>query len=102
MTVLSVLVALLTAALAVTHAGAPESVPLYVVASGAVMAGCAFLGRGVYTFLRMFLAGYAITFAAFAVGFLIFAHGGSPPGRPTGCRRSSPSPSSPSPSPSSR
>jgi putative ATP-binding cassette transporter len=78
MTVLSVLVALLTAALAVTHAGAPESVPLYVVASGVVMAACAFLGRGVYTFLRMFLAGYAITFAAFAVGFLIFAHGGLP------------------------
>ena len=78
MTVLSVLVALLTAALAVTHMGAPDAVPLYVVASGAVMAACAFLGRGVYTFLRMFLAGYAITFAAFAVGFLIFAHGGLP------------------------
>lgn len=92
MTVLSVLIALLTAALAVTHAGAPGSVPLYVVVSGGVMAGCAFAGRGVFTFLRMFLAGYAIAFAVFAVGFLIFAQGGLPDWTPAWMQTLQPKP----------
>lgn len=78
MTVLSVLVALLTAGLAATHVGAPESVPIYVVASGVVMAACVWAGRGIFVFLRMFLAGYAIAYAVFASGFLVFAHGGLP------------------------
>lgn len=92
MTVLSVLIALLTAALAVTHVGSPESVPLYVVASGGVMAGCAFAGRGVFTFLRMFLAGYAIAFGVFAVGFLIFAQGGLPDWTPAWMQTLQPKP----------
>lgn len=78
MTALSVLVALLTAGLAMTHAGAPDSVPLYVVASGAIMTVAAWMGRRIYVFLRMFLAGYAVAYAVFAVGFLVFAHGGLP------------------------
>ncbi len=78
MILLSVVVAVLTGAMAVANLAHPGAIPLYVVASGVAMTGATFLSGRIYTFLRLFVAGYAITFCLFAVGFLVFASGGLP------------------------
>jgi putative ATP-binding cassette transporter len=78
MIVLSVLVAALTVAVAGTHIANPEAVPQYVIWSGIGMAVATFLARDIFVFLRMFAAGYAITFALFAVGFVVVGNGGLP------------------------
>ena len=75
---LSALVALLTVAMALTRIANPETVPLYVIAAGAVMAAVTYLSARIYVFLRMFNAGYAITFCLFALGFVVFGNGGLP------------------------
>jgi vitamin B12/bleomycin/antimicrobial peptide transport system ATP-binding/permease protein len=75
---LSALVALLTVAMALTRIANPEAVPLYAIAAGAVMAAVTYLSARIYVFLRMFNAGYAITFCIFAVGFIVFGNGGLP------------------------
>jgi vitamin B12/bleomycin/antimicrobial peptide transport system ATP-binding/permease protein len=78
MIVLSAIVALLTAGMAATNFASPEAVPFFVVASGVFMAAATFLSARIYVFLRMFNAGYAITFAIFAIGFIVFGTTGLP------------------------
>jgi putative ATP-binding cassette transporter len=75
---LSLIVAALTAAMAATHVANPEAVPQYVIWSGVVMATATWASRRVFTFLKLFNAGYAVTFAAFALGFVVFGNGGLP------------------------
>ncbi len=78
MILLSAIVAALTVGMGWTHLSNPETVPVYVIAAGVLMAGVTFLSVRVYVFLRMFIAGYAVTFATFALGFIVFGHGGLP------------------------
>ncbi len=78
MILLSALVALLTAGMAATHVANPEAVPLYVVASGVAMTAVTFLSARIFVFLRMFVVGYAVAFAAFAAGFIVFGTSGLP------------------------
>ncbi len=78
MLILSAIVAVLTLGMAAVHVATPEAVPLYVIASGVVMAGATWLSSRIYTFLRMFNVGYAVTFASFAVGFIVFGTTGLP------------------------
>ena len=75
---LSVLVAVLTAAMAALNIAQPGAIPIYAVAAGAAMTAATWMARGIYVFLRLFVAGYAVAFALFAVGFLVFASGGPP------------------------
>ncbi|MBA3323874.1 MAG: hypothetical protein H0T41_00860, partial [Rhodobacteraceae bacterium] len=78
MIALSAIVALSTAGMAATHFGTPGSVPLYVIWSGVVMSAATLLSRRIFVFLRMFIVGYAVAFALFAVGFIVFGSGGLP------------------------
>ena len=78
MILLSVLIAALTVGMGWTHLSNPGAVPLYVIAAGALMVGVTFFAARIFVFLRMFIAGYAITFAAFAAGFIVFGGGGLP------------------------
>ncbi len=66
---------------------ASASIPLYIIICGFIMAAITWLSRPILVFLRMFNAGFAITFATFAVLFLVQAMAaGRTPRRP-GCRR---------------
>ncbi|MBP7000456.1 ABC transporter ATP-binding protein/permease [Amaricoccus sp.] len=78
MILLSVIVAALTAGMAATHVASPEAIPQYVIWSGVVMALLTWRAAGIITYLRMFVAGYAVAFAAFALGFIVFGNGGLP------------------------
>ncbi len=78
MTLLSVIVGLLTLGMTATHLSNPEAVPFYVLLAGMVMTGTTYLSGRIFVFLRMFSAGYAITFSSFAVGFIVFGTGGLP------------------------
>ncbi len=89
---LSVVVGLLTLAMALTRLAAPEAVPLYVIASGVVMTAATYLARGIFVFLRLHVAGYAITFALFALGFVVFGNGGLPDWAPGWMRTLEPKP----------
>jgi vitamin B12/bleomycin/antimicrobial peptide transport system ATP-binding/permease protein len=84
MVILSAIVAALTAAMAYIYlfvAGpiaegstvAAASIPLYVVLAGILMAVATYLSRGVYTYLRLYVFGYAVTFCLFALGLMGFA-----------------------------
>ena len=69
MILLSAIVAALTVGMGWTHLSNPETVPVYVIAAGVLMAGVTFLSVRVYVFLRMFIAGYAvITASSFLFG----------------------------------
>jgi vitamin B12/bleomycin/antimicrobial peptide transport system ATP-binding/permease protein len=89
MVILSAIVAALSAAMAYTYlvvagpiaegATIPAaSIPLYVIIAGFLMAAITFVSRNIYVFLRMFIVGYALGFATFAVLFIVFANGGFP------------------------
>ncbi len=78
MRILSAVVALLTLGMAATHLSNPGAIPLYVVASGVVMAAATWASARIFTFLRMFNIGYAVTFSFFALGFIVFGTTGLP------------------------
>lgn len=79
MILLSALVALLTAGMAATHAANPEAAPVCASSGPASqMTLMTYLSAQIFVFLRMFNAGYAVAFCAFAVGFIVFGTGGPP------------------------
>jgi putative ATP-binding cassette transporter len=77
---LSAIVAVLTVAVAATHVANPEAAPQYVIWAGAAMAAVTYFSARIFTFLKMFNAGYAIAFALFAAGIVVFGGGSGLPG----------------------
>jgi putative ATP-binding cassette transporter len=89
MTILSAIVAALTAAMAFTYltvagpmpeggGAAAASIPLYVILAGVVLVPVTWLAGRIYVLLRMYVAGYAVAFSTFAVGFLVFSRRADP------------------------
>ena len=69
MILLSALVASSDRGMAAIHVATPS-----VVASGVAMTAVTFLSARIFVYLRMFVVGYAVAFAAFAAGFIVFDH----------------------------
>ena len=79
MILLSAIVALLTAGMAATHVGEPRGRAALrdLVGRRDERPRPACRAR-IFVFLRMFIVGYAVAFALFAVGFIVFGTGGLP------------------------